>query len=259
MRTDRLSSRLVIGLLVTGGAALVAAFLLAPAALVGIDQATLPGRVGSALTEYWRSGGPDFPPRLAELVDYWFRWHALKVVISSLMLATFAVLAVALWRRFRDGTARFPAGALGAGLVAGLSSVLLIANVQATAVPLVALLPMLPDGDARLAPTLGEMRTQLREPAADSSALTVLVNQVARYHWVLLAAAAVAMVAAILVSARLWRRGAEDARIRRGRRALSGTAALIASLLLVVVVVEALSALRPAAALIDLISTSGAA
>jgi len=256
MRTERLNSRPVIGLLAAGGAVLVAAFLLAPAALVGIDKATLPGRVGRALTGYWRSGGPEFPAPLQELVDYWFRWHALKVVISSLMLVTFAVLAVALWRRFRNGTARFPAGALGAGVLAGLASVLLIANIQATAVPLVALLPMLPGGDAELAQTLGEMRTQLREPGAESPALTVLVNQVARYHWVLIMAAALAMVAAILVSALLWqRRGAEDARILRARRALSVTAALMASLLLFVVAVEALSAFEPSAALLELIST----
>src|SRR3954452_5282261 len=166
MSEVRSCSRSVIGLLLAAGAALVAAFVLAPAALLGgsfgdfKEKAALREAVGRGLVEYWRGDGPAFPALLARLVDYWFRWHAIKVVISTLMLVVFVLLATALWRRYLHSAARKAVGAVGATSAAVLAMGLLILNIQATAVPLVALLPLRAGGASggELAQILGEMR-----------------------------------------------------------------------------------------------------
>ena len=74
------------------------------------------------------------------------------------------------------------------------ASALLILNIQATVVPLVALLP-LASGDAS-EELLGR---------AGSSAVTVLVGEVGRY-WVMVAVAGTALAVAVLISALLWMR-----------------------------------------------------
>lgn len=133
MSNVRLSSRSVIGVLVAAGAALVAAFVLAPAALLNgadgafQDEGGLRDAVGRGLVEYWRGDGPAFPALLAELVDYWFRWHAIKVLISSLMLVVFALLAVGLWRRYVYGTARHAVPAV-AATVFSVSATVMVAT-----------------------------------------------------------------------------------------------------------------------------------
>jgi hypothetical protein len=244
MQNVRLRSRSMIGLLLTAGAALVAAFVFGPAALLSgtdggfQDGAALPDAVGRGLVEYWQADRPEFPALLASLVDYWFRWHAIKVVISSVMLVVFVLLATALWQRYVDGVARSAVSAVGASVFSVLALGLLILNIQATAVPLVALLPLV-KGDP------GEMR-----PRADSPALSVLLGEVERYHWVMVAVAATAMVATALASAYFWkRRAAGDSRVRFMRRALGVELSLTAVVLFAVVAVSAISAFEPAGAL----------
>jgi hypothetical protein len=136
---NHLSSRFGIGLLSVTGAALVAAFVLAPAALLG-RKVDLSGAVRRALVEFRQSGGPQLPTQLKNLVDYWFQWHAIKVVITLFMLTTFGLLAAALWQKYRRGAAGYAVAAVGASVLTGLASAVLILNVQATVVPLVALL-----------------------------------------------------------------------------------------------------------------------
>ncbi|MET3423142.1 hypothetical protein BJ973_002354 [Actinoplanes tereljensis] len=238
MGKDRLSSRFVIGLLSAAGAALVAAFVLGPAALLG-SEADLAGAVGRALVEFRQSGGSQLPAGLKDLVDYWFEWHAIKVVITSFMLVTFGLLATAWWRRYRRGGAGCAVAAVGASVLTGIATAVLILNIQATVVPLVALLPLASsDGSETL---LGP---------AGSPAQTVLVGEVERYHWVMVGVAGPALVVAGLISALLWRRRvADDARVFVARRATSVVAGLMASLLLLVVAFSAYSAVEPADAL----------
>jgi hypothetical protein len=235
----------------------VAAFVLAPAALLNgadggfRDEAMLRDAVGRGLVEYWQESGPAFPALLAELVDYWFRWHAIKVLISSLMVVVFGLLATALWRRYAHGTARYAVAAIGATLFSVVATGLLILNIQATAVPLVALLPLV-DGGApggELAQTLREMREGLTGPVS-SPALTVLLGEVERYHWVLAGVSATVLVATALAGASLWRRRSTGGpRVRFMRRTLSVILGLTAGLLLAVVAVSALSAADPSSAL----------
>ena len=228
----------MIGLLSAAGAALVAAFMLAPAALLG-SETDLSGAVRRALVEFRQSGGPQLPARLQALVDYWFEWHAIKVVITSFMLVTFSLLTAALWRRYRHGAAGYAVAAVGASVLTGLAAALLIANIQATVVPLVALLPL----------ASGDASEKLLGPAG-SPALTVLVGEVERYYWVVAAAAGTALAVAVLISALSWRRrGTDDARVLVARRATSVVAGLAASLLFLLVAFSTFSALEPADAL----------
>src|SRR5689334_5978045 len=83
----RLHSRSAIGLLLAAGAALLATFELAPRVLLrppfgAYSDAKLHDDIGRALVEYWRSGTRALPAHLTSLVDYWFQWHAIKVVNS---------------------------------------------------------------------------------------------------------------------------------------------------------------------------------
>lgn len=255
MIRGRLSSRPGIGVLLAAGAALVAAFVFVPAALLTgpdgafRDEPALRDAVGRGLAEYWRDGGPRFPALLATLVDHWFRWHAIKVVISASMVAVFALLAVALWRRYLHGPAGHAAGAIGATVFTVVATGLLVLNVQATAVPLVALLPLLPAE----APGLHEMRagsTGAAGPYAASPASAVLLGEVGRYHWIMAAMAATLMTVAGVAAVSLWgRRAAGGGRASFMRRALSVVAALTAGLFLLVTVASVFSAVHPAGTL----------
>jgi hypothetical protein len=87
-------------------------------------------------------------------------------------------------------------------------------------------------------------------PYAGSPALTELLGQVERYHWVRVAVAGTVTVATGLASASLWRRRVTgNSRVSFMRRTLSVILALTASLLLVVVAISALSAAEPSGAL----------
>jgi hypothetical protein len=264
----RLHSRSVIGSLLAAGAALVAAFMLAPAALLRPtfgaynSEAKLQDALGSALIEYWRSGTPAFPARLTTLVDYWFQWHAIKVAISALLVIVFALLTTALWRRYLRARPGYAAVATAATVLTVLAMGVLMLNIQATAVPLVALLGLLPGrtADGTLAQVLSEMREGLTEPAsphAGSPALTVLLGEVERYHWVMVAVSATMMVATVLASAHFWKRritGDPGAtRVRFMHSTLGVIAALTACLLLLMTGASALSALEPATTLLDVI------
>jgi hypothetical protein len=257
----------VIGLLLAAGAALVAAFELAPRTLLrptfgAYSDAKLHDALGRALVEYWRSGTPAFPASLTTLVDYWFQWHAIKVAISSLSVIVFALLATALWQRYLRTQAWYAAVAIAATVSTVAATGVLVLNIQATAVPLVALLGLLPGrtGGGNLAQVLSQMReglTKSTSPHAGSPALTVLLGEVERYYWVTGAISATLMVATVLASVLFWkRRIAADpsaTRVRFMHSTLGVITALTAGLLLLMAVASALSALEPATSLLGII------
>ena len=245
--------------------------MLAPAALLGPtfgaynSEAQLQDALGSALVEYWRSGTPDFPAPLATLVDYWFQWHAIKVAISTLLVIVSALLTTALWRRYLRARTRYSAVATAMTVLTVLALGVLILNIQATIVPLVALLPLLPSrtADGQLAQVLSAMRSGLTEPAdphAGSPALAVMLGEVERYHWAMVGMSATLMVATALASTYLWkRRIAADPSVARARfmySTLGVITALTACLLLLVTAVYALTALQPSTWLIGVIGAN---
>jgi len=84
--------------------------------------------------------------------------------------------------------------------------------------------------------------------------LSVLLGEVERYHWVLVAAAGTVVLATCLASAILWRRrGVGSARAGFMRKALSVILAVTATLLLTVVAYSAYSATDPGGALLALL------
>lgn len=61
------------------------------------DAAPLTHALGINLIAYWSSGNGALTPGMADLVDYWRRWHVVKVVISVSLTCVFALLATVLW------------------------------------------------------------------------------------------------------------------------------------------------------------------
>ncbi|GIE69494.1 hypothetical protein Apa02nite_056020 [Actinoplanes palleronii] len=239
--------------------------MLAPAALLRPafgaydSEAKLQGAVGRALVEYWRSGTSELPAGLTTLVDYWFAWHAIKVAISASSVIVLALLATALWHRYLRARGSATA-ATAATVVTVLAVGVLMANIQATAVPLVALLPLLSGttADGRLAQVVSEIRERLTtsaDPQAGSGALAVLLSEVARYHWVLAAVSATLLVALGLAGAQFWKRrttgGPGATRVGVMRRTLGVIMILTACLLLLMTAASVVSALQPATALLD--------
>jgi hypothetical protein len=251
----------VIGLLLAAGAALVAAFVLAPRALPRPSDAKLQDDIGRALVEYWRSGTPALPASLTALVDYWFQWHAIKVVISSLLVIVLALLTIALWQRYLRGRRWYAAVATAATVSTVVVIWVLSVNIQVTALPLIPLLGVLPgSADGNLAQVLSEMHeglTNSASPHAGSPALTVLLGEAERYYWVTAAISATLMVATVLASVYFWKRriGADPSatRVRFMHSTLGVITALTACLLLLMTVTSALSALDPAASLLGII------
>ncbi len=226
------------------------------------SEARLHDDTGRALVQYWRSGAPAFPARLTALADYWFRWHATKVAIGSMLVIVLALLTIALWQRFLRGRPWYAALAAAATVLTVFAIWVLSVNIQVTALPLIPLLGLLPGGtaDGELAQVLSEMRegvTNSAGPHAGSPALTVLLGEVERYFWVTAAISATLMVAAGLASACFWkRRSAGDpsaTRVRFMHSTLCVITVLTACLLLLMTVTSALSALEPATSLLGVI------
>ncbi|WP_433222204.1 hypothetical protein ACQP00_22835 [Dactylosporangium sp. CS-047395] len=259
-----------IGLLLAAGAALVAAFELAPRTLLrppfgSYSEAKLRDAVGRALVEYWRSGSRALPTSLTALVDYWFQWHAIKVVISALLVIVLSLLSTALWQRYLRSRTWYAAVATAATASTVFAIWVLAVNIQVMALPLIPLLPLLPGGtaDGELAQALSEMReglTNAAGPHAGSPALAVLLGEVERYYWVTAAMFATLTVASGLASIYFWKRriagdpSATRARFMHGT--LGVITALTACLLLLMAVASGLSALEPATSLLGVIGAA---
>lgn len=174
----------------------MAAFVLGPAALLRgsypqfQDQSAMGQQLGRGLVEYWGSGVRTFPPGLAEMVDYWFAWHAIKIVISVLLTAVLGLLAAALWRRSLTAGMGYVIGASTTTVLSLFSVFVAVINIQSTVAPLVALLPMLSDDNAD-----GKTAQSLIENSVRSGdtrpPLLELLTQVEHYNWAVIVATGV--------------------------------------------------------------------
>jgi hypothetical protein len=259
--------------------ALVIAFVLGPPRLAGDRALGEPGGMEAAfrpaLVDYWRSRDPSRPPAVQRLVDYWFRWHLIKIGIAALMLIVLVALTVMLWRAFlrtdRRGAGR-TAALVSAGIALPAAALfalfVLVANINTTAVPFPALFPFLVDGaapDPALAGVLEQARARLTGSHLTSGytppALNDMVADLARYHTVLAVIAAGTTVAFAGLAVVLWRRFARTAGAdRRTRRVLGwfgAVAVMVALLSVVFVVADVTAALDPAPDLLALLNGSG--
>jgi hypothetical protein len=264
----------VLATLVALAAALVAAFVVAPASLAAgrsgdgfVDERHLTQALREAFVEYWRSGDRDFSPDLESAVDYWFRYHVAKAVIAAVLLILLVALGVLLWKAF------LRAGGLGAGQRATLASAgvvvtmlalfslaTVMANVQGAVAPFASLLPMLTGGatDAELADTLEQVRQRLAESRSGGGptppAIEVMISDFTRYHVAMAVVAAIVAVVLIGMSVVLWKRfartGSSERRTRRVLGSFGALSALVSLVAIVVAVANTTTAADPAPALL---------
>lgn len=242
----------VIAMLVALAGALIAAFVFAPRLLANRAGSTFGAEVDlrrafrAAFVDYWQAGTREFTPDLANVVDFWFRYHLTKAVLAAILLVVLVMLAVLLLRAFLAAGAAGPgkrvALASSVSLAAALalcSLVLVLANVQGTVTPFASLFPMLTGdaGDSALTATLGQVGQRLTD-GARTPAIDVMIDDFARYHVAMAVLAAITAVVLLTTSALLWRRFRASAD-RRSRRALAsfGTASALSALVVIVVAV----------------------
>ncbi|MEP9394274.1 hypothetical protein ABLE94_18740 [Gordonia sp. VNK1] len=231
----------------------ICAFAVPAAMVAGGDLA--PGRAAASTTtavaEYWHSGQSAPTPELAHMVAQWQHFHAAKAVLAVALLALSLMLSVRLYRRWRSHSpSRWSAvGAGGAALTASLATVVLVANIQGTLAPLSSVLSFLPSGNGAVRP-VGDALGGYPASGDAHPALTVLVDDFARYHVVVAVAAALLTVVLLAVGAYLIRRSSTASRSSRLRRTAAVTACLLGAAAWGLLSAANLSsALHPAAAL----------
>lgn len=267
--------RATVPLLTVLGTALVAAFALAPAALLRgrypqyQGEPELGAEVGRSFSLFWSEGVRSLPAELTTLVDYWFEWHAIKVVVSALLVVVFGLLAASLWRRvLAAGSGRTAVeigsvtAAVSATVLAAASVLLAVFNVQATAVPLVALLPLLSGNEARdaLGPTLDQMTRAVGDAGSSPAASPVLLSlleQVDRYSMTMIVLASTLGIAFGVASVVLVRRYATIGRAERSRRVvyavLGAVTAVITMVMALLLLIAGTALADPLSALLDLL------
>jgi hypothetical protein len=236
-------------------AVLLPAIFLAPQSLAGggfSSQRKLITDVNAAFVDYWSSGDKDFTPSMHRLVDYWFRFHLIKAVLAAVLLVVLIALGVLLWKAFLrvsdlGARAAFASGGVLATMLAFVSLVLVVANIQGTVAPFTSLLSMMPVGapHGRLAGTLAQVRQQLvdypRTGHATSPALQMMISDNSRYHVAVAVMAAILVVVFIGASVALWKRFARTGRPMRPVLGSYGVASAFLSLVMVVLTVANLT------------------
>lgn len=207
--------------------------------------------LGRGLVEYWDSGTRTYPPGLAEMVDYWFEWHAIKIVISVLLTVVLALLATTLWRRSLTAGVGYVIAATTTTVLSLLSVIVAVLNIQSTVAPVVALLPMLStdDADGQSAQSLIENGVQIGDSRPP---LLELLTQVKHYNWAMLVATAVviAVVAAGTVTA--FRRYSSADKTHRRMFVTLGSIGAVMTIMTALLLVAAIVAITdPGAALLS--------
>jgi hypothetical protein len=253
--------------------ALAVAFVVAPRALAAqlsgglVEQRELAGAFRAAFVEYWAGEGRRFPPALERVVDYWFHYHLVKAVIAASLLAVFAGFDVWLWRVFVAGRGLGPmarvavvsASAL-VTMLAVLSLVTVMANVQGAVAPFASLLPMLAGGETGgdLADAVERIKGLLADtPGAGSRTpptLEVMISDFSRYHVVMAAVSAVVAAALMGLTVACWKRyvmaRSADRRTRWAASSFGVLSAALSLVMIVLAVANTTTAADPAPALL---------
>lgn len=174
------------------------------------------------LVASWHSPEQSVTQGLVHLVDYWRRYHAIKIAIALALLAVLVSLGISLRQRARAMT--YVLGALGL-----FTLMLVMVNIQATAAPLAALLQALPTPDsAAAAGTYSEIGQALAEHRS-VPVLDAIIDSFGDYHAVMAIESAVVALGFVVCS--VWAR-----RVRRPERLIGTVAALLAVGLIVATV-----------------------
>jgi hypothetical protein len=242
-----------IAALTTLTAALVVAFVLAPATLAATasttdltSQGRLIAAFRTAFVAYWQSGDRAFTPGLQRVVDYWFRYHIAKGVLAAAVLVVLVALGVLIWQAFTRTrglrAVALAAGGVSATALAVVSLAAVMANVHGTAAPFGSLLPMLFGGSGEPTGTLTQVRQQL-DDGQHPAALQAITSDYVRFHAVMAIEGAVVVVVLIALSVLLWRQFTRTDRAgRRARYVLAGYGVFTPLLTLTLAVVVAANA-----------------
>ena len=247
----------------TGAAALVVAFVLAPAPLASTRATTdlaTEGRLiatfRGAFVVYWREGNAGFDSDLRRIVDYWFRYHVAKAVLGGALLAVFIVLGVLSWQAFlRVGGLRAAALAASGVLATALAVVSLaavMANIHGMAAPFGSLLPMLFGAPSASGGPLPDTLAQIRQQLADgqnSPALAVITDDYVKFHAVMAVEGTIVVLLLAVLTVLLWRGFRRTDRAERRSRRLQAASGvfvpLLALALAVIVLANATTAAHP--------------
>jgi hypothetical protein len=264
----------VLGLLGTLAVALAAAFVVAPsmlaASMSGVGFAgerRLAEASREAFVAYWTSGDRTFPPSLERVVEYWFRYHVVKALIAAILLVVLVVLDTVVWKAFlragglgRVGRAAAVSGGILVTMLAVLSLVTVMANVQGAAAPFASLLPMLEVGgtSGELTEAVNHIRQWLTEWPGTGlhrpPAIEVMVNDFSRYHVVLAVVAAVVAFSLAAMTGvfgkRFARAGSSEGRTRRVVGSFGVLSAALSLVMIVLAIANATTAANPAPALL---------
>ncbi|HEY3556084.1 MAG TPA: hypothetical protein VGL05_01400 [Kribbella sp.] len=240
--------------------ALIVAFVMAPAMLASngattdlAGEARLMAAFRRAFVMYWDSGEGSFGSDLQRVVDYWFRYHTAKALLSAMLLVVLVVLGMLIWRAFlRAGGLKAAALAASGVLATALAVVSLaavMANIHGMAAPFGSLLPMLFGAPAGpLDDALAQVRQQLAS-GQNSPALAVITDDYVKFHAVMAVEGSIVVAALVVLSVLLWRGFTRTDRAeRRTRRLLAAYGVFVPVLsltLAVVVVANALTAAHP--------------
>ncbi|MFC6156756.1 hypothetical protein [Kribbella jiaozuonensis] len=247
----------------TATAALLVAFVLAPAALASTRATTALGSESNliatfrtAFVSYWHTGNADFGAELRPVVDYWFRYHVAKALLAAALLAVLIALGVLSWQAFLR-TSGLRAAALAASGVlstalAVVSLAAVMANIHGMAAPFGSLLPMLFGKPNASAGPLPDTLAQIRQHLADgqnSPALDVIRSDYVKFHAVMAIEGTLVVLVLVLLSVLLWRGFTRtDRSERRPRRLLAAYGVftpLLALTLAVIVFANATTAAHP--------------
>lgn len=240
-------------------AALVA-FVLAPRPLAAIggsrgfvDQADLADTFRTAFAGYWNSGRPAFTPELAEIADYWVRYHLVKAVFATIVLVAALVIGMRL-RRTELGAGSLTAAYVAVSSLTVVAAAAVLANVQGAVSPFASLLSMLPTDRADAA--LDQVQQGLENPAPHGmpAVLDAMVDDFARFHAVMVVIGAVTVLVLVGASALLWQwRARTDHDDRRNRTVATSFAVFVSVMavgMLVVVAANLSTVADPAPALL---------
>lgn len=233
-------NRRVAVLLVAAGV-LAACFFLAPAVLSGGDFGPLTdGHLVEAafraeLVASWQSADQSMTEGLVHLVDYWRRYHAIKIAIATALLAVLVALGFSLRRRTTAALCVL-------GVLTLFALMLVMVNVQATAAPLTALLQALPAADSAVTAGAYHEIGQALATGRSAPVLDAMIVSFTRYHAVMAFETAVLALGFIACSVWFWRR-------RQPAPVLGSVAGLLAAALLLGTVASTRMSLDAVAAL----------
>ncbi|MDN5779852.1 MAG: hypothetical protein L0H96_23495 [Humibacillus sp.] len=227
------------------------------------DLGALRAGVTNGFVQLWTTGDGQLG-ELSATADFWARFHIVKAALSTVLLVVLWILLARAWRASTYAGShgrRWGLSALGlsASALAGVSLLVVVANLQGAVAPLSSVLGVLsftePGGP--LEPVLEQARQVLRS-GASTPAAEVLRADFVRYHTVMAVLGTAVTLALIGGAVALWRRRSHTTRTQQSwRRLLSGGSTgmlLIAGAFALVTAANISTALHPSSALLGFLA-----